>query len=118
MSLRHHARAGMTLAAAYAVALQAILLATAVPVAGAAGVGTIPICANAAGHSVPASSGQDCLDACLTGCGGAVPVCPAPPAAAIYAPAVEQTMAPALDAGPRFTARASNAHRSRAPPVA
>lgn len=118
MSLRHHARAGIALGAAYAVGLQAILLAVGAPVAGAAGIVTIPICANApAGHSAPSGSGQDCLEACLTGCCGAVPVCPAPAGAMIYAPAVAQTLAPAPEARPHVAARVSNAHRSRAPPI-
>src|ERR1700733_11338286 len=124
MNLRHHARAGTALAAAYAVALQAVLLAVGAPIAGATGIAAIPICAHAAadhsippGHSTPAGHGQDCLDACLTGCCGAVPVCPAPLGAAIYAPAVAQAMVPALDVSQHLAGRVSHAHRSRAPPT-
>jgi len=119
MSLRHHARAGLALAAAYAVALQAILLAFGVPIAGAGGVSAFPVCAAAAGHSAPAGHGQDCLEACLTGCcSGAVFVGPAPAGAMVYAPTPAQTMAPALGARPHLAARITNAHRSRAPPAA
>src|SRR3984957_19979621 len=122
MSLRHHARTGIALAAAYAVALQAILLAVAAPAAGAAGISPIPLCAGAStGHSAPAghpgNSGQDCLDACLTGCCGAVPVCPGPAGAIIYEPARAPHLAPALAKSPHMAVRVGNAHRSRAPPI-
>ncbi len=117
MSLRHHARAGIALAAAYAVALQAILLAVSVPVA-AAGTAVLPICSAVSGHSAPANHGQDCLDACLTGCCSGAPVCPSPADAVVTAPVVAQTMAPALGISPHLAERVDNAHRSRAPPAA
>jgi hypothetical protein len=124
MTLRHHARAGIALAAAYAVALQAILLAFSVPVA-AAGTAILPFCSAASGHFAPtrdpvghpSGHGQDCLDACLTGCCSGAPVCPSPAAAAMASPVVVQTMAPALGVSPRLAERVYQAHRSRAPPV-
>jgi hypothetical protein len=126
MNSRHYARIGTALAAAYAVALQAMLLAYGVPLAAAGGI--VPICSQAAGHSAAAGQGQnhgqdhgqDCLEACLTGCCSSAPVCPAPAAAAatLYKPALAQVMAPARQAGPRLAARVTAAHRSRAPPLA
>jgi hypothetical protein len=118
MKLRHHTRAGLALAAAYAVALQAILLAFSAPIAGAGGVVTLQICSGIAGHSAPAGRGQDCLDACLTGCCGGAPICPSPLGAMLYAPALAETMAPVFDVGPLLAVRVANAHRSRAPPAA
>jgi hypothetical protein len=124
MSLRHHARVGIALAAAYAVALQAILLAVSVPVGAALGTAALPICSAVgshpapAGHSAPAGHGQDCLEACLTGCCSGAPVCPAPAGAMIYAPILAQTMAPPPDTRPDLAERVGNAHRSRAPPIA
>jgi hypothetical protein len=118
MKLRHHARAGLALAAAYAVALQGILLAFSAPIAGAGGVVTLQICSGIAGHSAPAGHGQDCLDACLTGCCGGAPICPSPPGAMLYAPAPGETMAPVFDVRPVLVVRVTNAHRSRAPPAA
>jgi hypothetical protein len=118
MSLRRHARTGIALAAAYAVALQAVLLAFGVPSVG--GVAAVPICSAAAGHSTPAGhsqgQSQDCLEACLTGCCSGAPICPTPAAAAIYIPAPAQMLTAAPDIGPLWAARITNAHRSRAPP--
>jgi hypothetical protein len=148
MSLRRHARTGIALAAAYAVALQAVLLAFGVPGAGAA----VPLCSAAAGHAAPAGQSQahsqgqsqeqsqaqsqgqsqgqsqeqrnqdhnrDCLAACLTGCCSSAPICPMPVAAAIDAPAPAQQLLTVASAVERvWAARATNAHRSRAPPRA
>jgi hypothetical protein len=116
MSLRRHARVGIALAAAYAVALQAVLLAFGVP--GAGGVAAVPICSAAAGHSAPAGQSQDCLDACLTGCCSGAPICPTPAAIAICTPAPAQMLAAAPEIEPLPAARVANAHRSRAPPSA
>jgi hypothetical protein len=118
MHLRHHARAGMALAAAYAVALQAILLTYGVPLAGAGGASAFPICSQAAGHSAPAGHGQDCLESCLTGCCGSAPVCPMPAAASVAAPEQALAITPALGAWPQPVARVTYAHCSRAPPLA
>jgi hypothetical protein len=109
--------------AAYAVALQAILLAFGVPGAGAAGLATGAICASHAssvggGSSAPAGHGQDCLDACLTGCCCGAPVLPAPGPAIAYAPALLQTIAVTFETRPILPHSAVQAHRSRAPPLA
>jgi hypothetical protein len=124
MNLRQHTRTGIALAAAYAVALQAVLLAFGVPSAG--GIAAVPMCSAAAGHSAPAGpgrgksqgQGQDCLEACLTGCCSGAPICPAPPEAAIYAPVSAQMLAPAPAIVAFPVAPVGTAHRSRAPPVA
>src|ERR1700730_1119773 len=109
MHLRHHARALVALAAAYAVALQAILLAVGAPIAGAGEFTALPICsvlgsvlgsalgsALGAGHSAPADRGHDCLGPCLAGCccGTAVGAAPAPSLS--YAPAPVPTPCAAL----------------------
>jgi hypothetical protein len=122
MNVRYHARAAAALAAAYVVALQAILLAFSAPGAGA--VAALSICASAVpGHSAPIGHapiehGQDCLDACLTGCCCGAPILPAPTGAAGYVPAPLYTLAAAHNASAPFFASPTNAHRSRAPPVA
>ncbi len=125
MSSRRHTRTGIALAAAYAVALQTVLLAFGVPSAG--GVAAVPLCSAAAGHSAPAGQSQgdsrghsqDCLTACLTGCCSSAPICPMPAAATIYVPApAQQMLTVASDVEPLCAARAANAHRSRAPPRA
>lgn len=122
MNVRYHARAAVALAAAYVVAMQAILLAFGAPVAGSVGIAALPICASAAaGRSAPGGHGQhgqDCLDACLTGCCCGAPILPAPAGAAVYAPAPMHTFAVMRDARMPFLASLTNAHRSRAPPIA
>src|SRR5215469_10565707 len=90
MILQPRARIAIALIAAYAVALQALLLAVVAPTAGAAGV--VPICASvgdraaALGGDGQAGHGQDCLDACLNGCCCGAPLLPAPPRALYFAP--------------------------------
>jgi hypothetical protein len=115
------ARTAVALVAAYAVALQTILLVFGGPVAGAIDFAGRPICSHlGAGTTSPAPSehGRDCLAACLTGCiGGAVAV-PAPGAALFYAPAPLHTVAAAIEAAPAIRLSATGAHRSRAPPPA
>jgi len=123
MKMRRPVRATVALAAAYAVVLQATLLAFGVSIAGTAGFAGVPICSNhAAGFggdpSAPAGRGQDCLDACLTGCCGNTPVCPAPGPAIAYAPALLQTVAVAQETAPVVRQSLTFAHRPRAPPFA
>jgi hypothetical protein len=127
MNVRYHARAAIALAAAYVVALQAVLLAFGAPVAGAGGFAALPICAStAAGHSAPIGHeqghgqghGQDCLDACLTGCCCGAPILPAAARAAVNVPAPMHALAVARHTGAPFVASFTNAHRSRAPPAA
>jgi len=121
MSNSRHARAAIALIAAYALALQTILLALGMPVAGPAAFAAQPICAASAGlgtGSVPADYARDCLTACLAGsCGGAT-VLPPPRAALVVAPQATPmrvaTMARVSSLRPPVT----GAHRSRAPPRA
>ncbi|HUC48301.1 MAG TPA: hypothetical protein VMA30_02885 [Xanthobacteraceae bacterium] len=121
MKLQPRARAGIALAAAYAVALQALLLAVTAPAAGLAGAAALPICTNT--HSSPAGNGQtghgqDCLDACLTGCCCGTPLLPTPPHLLDAASKPLQTLAAPRGAAVPVLIRFAKAHRSRAPPVA
>ena len=117
--MRDSARAVVALAAAYAVALQAILLAVGNPVAGAAEFAAVPICSSlGAGHSKPGGHSQDCLGACLTGCCSGNPFCPAPGPALAYPPAPLQAIAVMPEAVSLSHVNATRAHRSRAPPLA
>ena len=121
MSNWRHARAAIALIAAYAVALQAILLALGTLVDGAAAFAAQPICAASAGlgtGSVPADHARDCLTACLTGtCGGATALPPfrAAPVMALQAALPHSA---ALARVPLLRTRVTGAHRSRAPPRA
>jgi hypothetical protein len=136
MKLQPRARAGIALLAAYAVAMQALLLAVIAPAAavsgGSAGVAALPLCAGAArswawpddGQAGGASQtgqtghGQDCLDACLTGCCCGVPLMPLPPSLSHYARKPLQTLAAESETQQPVVIRAAKAHRSRAPPAA
>jgi hypothetical protein len=119
MKLQPHARAGIALIAAYAVALQALLLAVIVPSAGrSAEISALSICASSANHSIPAGHGQDCLDACLTGCCCGAPLVPMPGAAAFFMPAPARIITSMPAVGRLVAVRIANAHRSRAPPRA
>jgi len=121
MNIRHHARALVAMAAAYAVALQAILLAVGGPVtAGAVEFGALPVCSGlgsgfGAGHSAPLGHGGDCPGTCL-GCCCAPPLGQAPGPAMTYAPA--RTVAAAFVTAPPLVVGVPAAHRSRAPPLA
>jgi hypothetical protein len=120
----------VALAAAYAVVLQAILLAFSVPIAGAAGFDAAPICAShgtsSGGPSVPDGheqnrdrhQGQDCLDACLTGCCCGASLRAVPGAWLAAAPALSQTAAATVESAPVLRQPVAFAHRSRAPPLA
>jgi hypothetical protein len=126
MKLQPRARTGIALIAAYAVALQALLLAVVVPSAGMvtgglpglAGAAALPLCASSANHSSPAGHAPDCLDACLTGCCCGAPLVPTPGTAAFFAAAPARIMKPTLAVGKLAAVRVNNAHRSRAPPLA
>jgi hypothetical protein len=121
MKVQPRTRIGIALVAAYAVALQALLLAVVASSAGAASVTRIaelPLCASTSNHSTPAGHGQDCLDACLTGCCCGAPLMPAAPRALYSAPKPLQALAVALNVDTPVPVRAAKAHRSRAPPAA
>jgi hypothetical protein len=110
--MRRSARRLVALAAAYAVALQALLLAVGAPVAGAPQFAAVPICASFAGHS------QDCLGACLTGCCCGATVFPAPGLAMAYTPGLLLRIAAAPATAPPTRPGVTPANRSRAPPFA
>jgi hypothetical protein len=119
MSIRRNVRATVALIAAYAVALQTILLvfAGAVP-AGATSLAAMPICSGA-GSTGPASPGhsQDCLTACLTGCCCGAAAMPLPGAAVAYVPESAQAVTAAVAVVPATRSGTMAAHRSRAPPL-
>lgn len=131
MILQPRARAGIALIAAYALAMQALLLAVVAGATGTAGAAALPICISAGTHPVPADigragggqaggqagHGQDCLDACLTGCCCGAPLQPLPPHALHSPPQRLLTLAVALEGSAPVPFRAGKAHRSRAPPA-
>ncbi len=119
MNMRNYARALVALAAAYAVALQMLLLAIGGPAAGATEFAALPICASlGAGHSAPADHGRDCLGTCLACCCGGAPVAPAPAMGVRYVPVPGQFVAGIAEAIAPSPFSVTAANRSRAPPVA
>jgi hypothetical protein len=119
MKLRLKMRAIVALAAAYAVALQATLLAIGGPLVGATGLAAGSLCAQQ--HGAPANlpaGGNDhgCAAACLACCCGlSVPPVSAPVLAARSALPRRIAPAPAVNSG--VPLRFARAHRSRAPPL-
>jgi hypothetical protein len=119
MTTRSCSRTIVALAAAYALALQAILLAIGAPAAGAGEFAAPPICsAPGTGHSVPPGHAPDCLGACLTGCCGGAPHCSLTAMPAGYAPLPLQSPAVMAETTPVSYLHAAGAHRCRAPPLA
>jgi hypothetical protein len=121
MSIRRRVRATVALVAAYAVALQTILLVFAGTVPGAAPFAATPICSGAAatGPGFPASPGhgQDCLSACLTGCCCGATTVPVPGTIVAYMPEPAQAVIAASEAAAATRPGMTAAHRSRAPPL-
>jgi hypothetical protein len=118
MNLRQSSRAVLAVLAAYAVALQAVMLAAVVPggPGGQAGAGDwVVLCAHSGGgDSVPVGHGCDCL--CLAG-GCTAAAAPLPRIAVIAAPALVPAVVVSVEAAPLFRHSATGAHRSRAPPL-
>ncbi len=119
----HYARAVVALLAAYAVALQTLLLAVGAPVAGVSeltGVfDTLPICSIlGGGRSPPADHEHDCVGACLAGCCGSASLASHSVAAVIVVPPPVPFATAAFGAIPILPFRVADAHRSRAPPLA
>jgi hypothetical protein len=121
------ARAIVALAAAYAVALQAMLLAMdGGPMAGTmagpmAGIGGFAaLCSSAQGakpHSVPAQGGHGGMTGCL-GCCCCAPVAPAAGTAVIPSQRATVHRIPVNFAvAPAQSLRVASAHRARAPPL-
>jgi hypothetical protein len=118
MSIRRYVRATVALIAAYAVALQTILLVFAGTMPGATSFAATPICSSTAGNgSVPPGPSQDCLTACLTGCCCGVAAVPVPGASVAYAPEPARIVIAAIEAAAPLRPGATAAHRSRAPPL-
>jgi hypothetical protein len=121
MSVWHKIRAIVALAAAYAVAAEATLLAVGGPIVGVTDSAALSLCAasNRGGvHPAPGGKEHDCPAACAACCCGA-PV--APPSAAVAAVAYEQvpagSVAAAIVSAPTWRFNLGRAHRSRAPPL-
>jgi hypothetical protein len=120
MSIRRYIRATIALIAAYAVALQTILLVFAGPVPGATQFAATPICSNvgtAGTGSVPPGHSQDCLTACLTGCCSGAAAVPVPGASVAYVPEPAQIVTAAIETATASPPGVTAAHRSRAPPL-
>jgi hypothetical protein len=121
MRMQRYARAAVALIAAYAVALQTILLVLAGPLPGATTFAAVPICsaggAGAAG-SAPGGHAHDCLAACLTGCCCGAAAVPAPASGLVSAPVPVQRLGAASEAASTSWLDLTRAHRSRAPPLA
>jgi hypothetical protein len=119
MRIHGSARAVVAVVAAYAVALQTILLVFGGSIASADGLSRQTICSHYGGDTngrAPAGHGRDCLADCLTGCScGAVAV-PVRAVALLYAPELLQRVAALGPAKPAIWPSAIRAHRSRAPP--
>jgi len=119
MRLRRTARTILALVAAYAVALEAILLAIGGPLAAAGDLASRQICSSVNSNSsgpMPAGHGYDCLAACIACCCGAQG--PTGPATAItYAPKPAGKVTVAVDVAAAPGLGAMRAHRSRAPPL-
>lgn len=109
-------RAIVALAAAYALVVQATLLAIGGVAAGPAGFAAGTLCGQHNGAPAQGPSGAGEHDCCLAGCCGvSVPPAPAPVPALAYRLALSQPIvlvAVASGASLRF----ARAHRSRAPP--
>jgi hypothetical protein len=120
MSIRHHARMIVALAAAYALALQAVFLAIGGPFGGVAAFIGLPICSSlGTDHSTPAGQGHDCPGVCLAGCCCGAAAAPAPGAVSVtYVSDASQRLAAAIETAPILPRIAIGAHRSRAPPIA
>jgi hypothetical protein len=116
MSLHHHLRTIVALAAAYALVLQTLLLALGGPVVGTREFAAFPLCSSP-GQSAPARHTGDCAGPCLGCCCGPV-AGPAPAPAVAYAPAALQIVAPAAAVPPLVFVSVNGANRSRAPPFA
>lgn len=120
MTLRRQTFAFVSLAAAYAVILQAVLLSICGALAASQAFGAVSLCTPSRGgehQPAPAGHGNDCLSACLACCCGmAVP--PKPGAAKIDPQGAVQHLAPPALLGVATSLRTDWAHRSRGPPLA
>ena len=118
MTVWRQVRILIAVAAAYAVALQGVLLAVGGPIGGQAQLAASPICLGlGAGHAVPGGHDGGCLGGCF-GCCCAPSSCPARGPALTYLPVLALMPAAVFAVPPLPIVRVSQAHRSRAPPIA
>ena len=119
MQFRRDARAIVAVAAAYAVALQGLLLAIGPPF-GADELGARQLCSSSgatpSGQAPPGHS-PGCCDACLTCCCG-VAAAVAPGTSGGYVLGGAHKLAPAVELVPVPQPGVAGAHRPRAPPLA
>jgi hypothetical protein len=119
MRIHGSARAAVAVVAAYAVALQTILLVFGGSIAGADHLFGQTICSHDGGgtnDSAPVGHGRDCLAACLTGCNCGAAAVPVRDSALLYGPQPLQFVTVSGQATPAIWPSAIRAHRSRAPP--
>lgn len=112
-------RAIVALAAAYAVVVQATLLAVGAPLAGPAGFAAGALCSRLNGapaHSPPGGTEHGCGAACLACCCG-VSVPPAPAPALAYRSALPRRIIVTEAVHVAVPLRFARAHRCRAPPL-
>ncbi len=115
----------VALVAAYAVALQAILVVFAGSLTGTMALADQPICASIGlggagktptGGDGPAGHSHDCLAACAVGCCATAGGPQAPATAVIVTPRSGPIAAP-IHVAPPLAQTVTGAHRSRAPPL-
>jgi hypothetical protein len=120
MSALRKTRAIVALAAAYAVAAQAVLLAVGVPIGGTTDFAASSLCsASQTGvpHPAPGGKDHDCPAACGACCCGAPVVTPSAAAVVVsYAQVVAGSIADVSANRPTWRFSLDRAHRSRAPP--
>jgi hypothetical protein len=119
MKVWFNMRAIVALAAAYAVVVQATLLAIGGFPAGSASFAAGALCAqhkSAPVQAPPGAGEHSCLAACLACCCG-VSVPPAPVPALAYRSALSRPITVAAAIDPVASFRSPRAHRSRAPPL-
>jgi hypothetical protein len=120
MTLRRQTSALVTLAAAYAVILQAVLLTFCGALAAGQAFSAASLCTpseDGGRRPAPAGHGNDCLSVCLACCCGmAVP--PEPGATKVDPQGAVQHLEPLVLVGVAASVRTDWAHRSRGPPAA
>jgi|GEM_PF-6113497 len=119
MSFGRRLNAVLALAAAYAVAVQVVLVAVAGPLATGVAFAGQPLCSHfgAGGSTPPAGHAGVCIGVCF-GCCCGPSICPTPTPEMTYAPVPAQAIALARVVAPHVVVRILDAHRCRAPPTA
>jgi hypothetical protein len=120
MMVRRQTSVFVTLAAAYALVLQAVLLSICGALANGQVFGAASLCERSQGgrhQPAPAGHGDDCLSACLACCCGMAPP-PQPGAAKTELRGPAQRIASTTLSDPETLLHADWAHRPRGPPPA